>query len=47
MYQVFAFIIAVLLSPIIIPIAIYAGLNYHWTDTVPKEEEEDAKTKTA
>ena len=30
--------ITIMLMPIIVPLAIYIGLTYHWTDTVPKEE---------
>ena len=30
--------ITILLLPILIPLGIYVGLTYHWTDTVPKEE---------
>ena len=39
MYIILAVIIATLLSPIIIPIAIWVGLNCDWTDTVPRQED--------
>jgi hypothetical protein len=39
MYIILAVIIATLLSPIWIPIAIWAGLTSHWTDTVPRDED--------
>lgn len=39
MHSVLAVIITTLLSPIIIPIAIWVGLTCHWTDTVPKDED--------
>ena len=39
MYGAIAWILMVLTAPIWIPLAIYIGLKYHWTDTVPKEED--------
>ena len=39
MYGILAVSIATLMSPIIIPLAIYIGLTSHWTDTVPRDED--------
>ena len=39
MYRVLSVVITTLLLPIIIPIGIWVGLNYHWTDTVPRDED--------
>jgi len=39
-YRILSIAIAVLLLPVWLPIAIYIGLTYHWTDTVPKEDDE-------
>ena len=39
MYRLLALGVTILPLPLILPIAIYAGMCYHWTDTVPKEED--------
>ena len=39
MYGAIAWILTILTAPIWIPLGIYIGLKYHWTDTVPKEED--------
>ncbi len=41
MYNLIAIVITALLSPILIPLGLYIGLKYHWTDTVPSEEDLD------
>ena len=38
-YSILAVILTVLTAPIWVPLGIYIGLTYHWTDTVPKEED--------
>jgi hypothetical protein len=38
-YTLTSWVFMILLSPIIIPLGIYIGLTYHWTDTVPKDED--------
>ncbi len=45
MYSFIAFIITVVLSPILIPLGLYIGLTYHWEDTVPSEEDLDYEPK--
>lgn len=39
MYRVLAVMIAVVTAPLWIPLAVYIALTYHWTDTVPAEDE--------
>lgn len=38
MYQLLSLAITILLLPIIVPLGIYIGIKYHWTDTVPRDE---------
>lgn len=39
-YTVLGWVIVVPLLPILVPLGLYIGLTYHWTDTVPKEDDE-------
>jgi len=39
MYSLISLVIVVLTSPIWVPLGLYIGLTYHWTDTVPKDED--------
>jgi hypothetical protein len=39
MYRVLSVIIAFVTAPLWIPLAVYIALTYHWTDTVPSEDE--------
>ena len=45
MYSIIGWIIAILLAPLWIPLGLYAGLTYHWEDTVPSEEDLDYEPK--
>ena len=40
-YSLMSKVITILLSPIWLPIAIYAGLTHRWQDTVPSDEDLD------
>ena len=37
MYRLISVAITILLLPITVPMAIYAGLKYRWQDTVPED----------
>ncbi len=37
--RVVAWLMTIMLLPIIVPLGIYIGWKYHWTDTVPKDED--------
>jgi len=39
MYGLLAIILTIVTAPLWIPLAVYIALTYHWTDTVPKEED--------
>lgn len=39
LYRFLSVAITILLLPILLPLGLYIGLKYHWTDTVPKEED--------
>jgi len=39
MSRLFPILVLILLLPVLIPLAIYIGIRYHWTDTVPEEED--------
>ncbi len=40
MYRVLAVMIAFVTAPLWIPMAVYIAMTYHWTDTVPMEDDE-------
>ena len=42
MYRILSVAITIVLLPVILPLAIYIGLCYHWEDTVPKPEDEES-----
>jgi hypothetical protein len=37
-YSAVSLVLMILTAPIWIPLGLYIGMTYHWTDTVPKEE---------
>ena len=39
MSKLFSIAVVIVLLPVLIPLGLYIGLCYHWTDTVPKEED--------
>ena len=39
MSRIISVAVVIMLLPVIIPLGIYIGLTYHWTDTVPNEED--------
>jgi len=41
MYHLLSLTLTILLAPLWLPIAIYAGLTYHWEHTVPTDEDLD------
>jgi len=45
MYSLIGWIVVIVLSPILVPLGLYAGLTYHWTDTVPSDEALDYESE--
>ena len=41
MYSLIGWIVVIALAPILVPLGLYIGLTYHWTDTVPSDEDLD------
>jgi hypothetical protein len=39
MYRLLAVMFAFVTAPLWIPLAVYIALTFHWTDTVPKQED--------
>jgi hypothetical protein len=39
MYKVLGVMFAIVTAPLWVPLAVYIALTYHWTDTVPSEDE--------
>ena len=45
MYSLIAWILVIVTAPIWIPLGLYIGLTYHWTDTVPSDEALDYESE--
>ncbi len=45
MYGLIAWIVMILLSPILIPLGLFIGFTYSWEDTVPSEKDMDYEPK--